>query len=92
MRKNTERMCIRWNLEGIDMNLTYKKATIEDIGILTETRIQVLRAANHLSNEVDLSEVRKQSYHYYQKALCDGTHVAYLIFDEHRFASYLTHP
>ena len=46
------------------MNLTYKKATIEDIGILTETRIQVLRAANHLSNEVDLSEVRKQSYHY----------------------------
>lgn len=49
------------------MNLTYKKATIEDIGILTETRIQVLRAANHLSNEVDLSEVRKQSYHYYQK-------------------------
>ena len=68
------------------MNLTYKKATIEDIGILTETRIQVLRAANHLSNEVDLSEVRKQSYHYYQKALCDGTHVAYLIFDEHRFA------
>ena len=39
-----------------------------------------------MSNEVDLSEVRKQSYHYYQKALCDGTHVAYLIFDEHRFA------
>ena len=70
MRKNTERMCIRWNLEGIDMNLTYKKATIEDIDILTETRIQVLRAANQLSNEVDLSEVRKQSYHYYQKALC----------------------
>ncbi len=68
------------------MNLTYKKATIEDIDILTETRIQVLRAANQLSNEVDLSEVRKQSYHYYQKALCDGTHVAYLIFDEHRFA------
>jgi GNAT superfamily N-acetyltransferase len=86
MRKNTERMCIRWNLEGIDMNLTYKKAKIEDIDILTETRIQVLRAANQLSNEVDLSEVRKQSYHYYQKALCDGTHVAYLIFDEHRFA------
>ena len=68
------------------MNLTYKKATIEDIDILTETRIQVLRAANQLSNKVDLSEMRKQSYHYYQKALCDGTHVAYLIFDEHRFA------
>ena len=31
------------------MNLTYKRATLEDIDILTETRIEVLRAANKLS-------------------------------------------
>ena len=30
------------------MELLYKKATIEDIGILTKTRIEVLRAANQL--------------------------------------------
>ena len=30
------------------MNLTYKRATLEDIDILTETRIEVLRAANKL--------------------------------------------
>ena len=29
------------------MNLTYKRATLEDIDILTETRIEVLRAANN---------------------------------------------
>ena len=67
------------------MNLTYKRATIEDIDLLTETRIEVLRAANKLSDDIDMSEVEKQSYDYYKKALCDGTHIAYLIFDENYF-------
>lgn len=49
---------------------------MEDIDVLTETRIEVLRAANQLSDDIDLSEVQEQSYHYYQKALCDGTHIA----------------
>ena len=35
------------------LNLTYKRATIEDIDILTETRIEVLRAANKLSDDID---------------------------------------
>lgn len=68
------------------MNLTFKKATMEDIDILTETRIQVLRAANKLSRDIDMSDVKKQSYDYYKKALYDGTHIAYLIFDGSRFA------
>ncbi len=67
------------------MNLTYKKATIEDIDILTETRIEVLRAANKLSDDIDMSEVKRQTYDYYKKALCNGTHIAYLIFEENRF-------
>ncbi len=67
------------------MNLTYKKAMIEDIDILAETRIEVLRAANKLSRDTDMGEVKKQSHDYYKKALRDGTHIAYLIFDEGRF-------
>jgi hypothetical protein len=66
------------------MNLTYKKATLEDIDILTATRIEVLRAANKLSDDVDMSEVKKQSYDYYNKALRNGTHIAYLVFDKSR--------
>lgn len=66
------------------MNLTYKKATLEDMDILTATRIEVLRAANKLSDDVDMSEVKKQSYDYYNKALRDGTHIAYLVFDKSR--------
>ena len=38
------------------MKLIYKKATIEDIKILTKTRIEVLRAANELSDDVDMKE------------------------------------
>lgn len=67
------------------MNLTYKRATSEDIDTLTETRIKVLRAANELPADIDMSEVEKQSYDYYKNALCDGTHIAYLIFDENCF-------
>ena len=32
------------------MNLEYRKATIDDLDLLTKTRIEVLRAANNLDN------------------------------------------
>ncbi len=66
------------------MNLIYKKATVEDIDLLTETRVEVLRAANKLSADTNMDEVRKQSYDYYKNALCDGTHIAYLVFAENQ--------
>lgn len=67
------------------MSYIYKKATIEDIDLLTRTRIEVLRAANKLSDDIDMSEVEKQSYNYYLRALADGTHTAYLVFDDETF-------
>lgn len=67
------------------MGMIYKKATIDDLDILTETRIEVLRAANRLENDVDMSEVKKQSFEYYQSAITEDTHLAYLIFDKDEF-------
>lgn len=67
------------------MPLTYKKATIEDIDTLTETRITVLRAANQLTDDVDMTAVRAQSYEYYKRALSNDTHVAYLVLDGETF-------
>lgn len=67
------------------MDLIYKKASIADIDILTETRIEVLRAANQLSDDVDMGELKQLSYEYYKKALCDDTHIAYLVFDQDLF-------
>ena len=66
------------------MNLIYKKATIEDIDILTEIRVEVLRAANKLPVDTNMDEVRKQSYNYYKNALCNGTHIAYLVLAENQ--------
>ena len=62
-------------------NYEYKKAAIADIDELVRTRIIVLRAANKLSNDVDMSLVEKESYEYYKSALETGEHVAYLVYD-----------
>ena len=67
------------------MALIYKRATLKDIDMLTKTRIEVLRAANQLSDTIDMSEMERESYNYYQKALCDNSHIAYLVFDGTRF-------
>ena len=67
------------------MALNYRKATLDDLEILTETRIEVLRAANQLNGDVDMSEVKKQSFEYYQNSLENDTHLAYLIFDDDKF-------
>ncbi len=66
------------------MEFTYHRATAEDIEPLTEMRLEVLRAANRLSDDTDLSEVKRQSRRYYEAALRDGTHTAYLVFDGSR--------
>ena len=64
------------------MNFIYKTATLEDIDILVTTRIEVLRSANKLSDQVDMSEVAVQSRDYYEKALKDGSHTAILVYDK----------
>lgn len=67
------------------MDFLFKQATLEDLDLLTATRIEVLRAANKLADDVDMSEVKSQSYEYYEKALSEDSHIAYLIFDGEQF-------
>lgn len=68
------------------MKLTFHKATVADIDILTKTRIEVLRAANNLSDDVDMSLVELESYKYYQNCFEKDDHVAYLVYDGDNFA------
>ena len=53
---------------------------------MTEARVEVLLAANGLPAGADMREVREQALAYYQKALADGTHIAYLVLDGERIA------
>ena len=50
----------------------YKKATEEDIDDLVRTRIIVLRAANKLSDDMDMSIVEQESCAYYKRTLKNG--------------------
>ena len=67
------------------LNPEYRKASAEDIDLLTETRIEVLLAANRLPEDTDMEEVKRQSRAYYEKAIPDGTHTAFLVFDQGSF-------
>lgn len=68
-----------------DSLFTYKRATAQDIEELVRTRITVLRAANKLSDDVDMSDVEKESYEYYKQALETKDHIAYLVYDGDKF-------
>lgn len=61
------------------MNLIWKWASKDDLDVLVQTRIQVLRAANRLDDSADLSAVEEQTRLYYQQAWDD--HAALLVFD-----------
>ncbi len=67
------------------MSITHRLASLADIDLLASTRVEVLRAANHLPEDEDMSEIEKQSRAYYEQALADGSHSAILVFDGDRF-------
>lgn len=69
----------------MDMEFDYKRAGLEDIELLVKTRIEVLRAANGLSDDTEMPLVEQQSREYYEKCLLAETHIAYLVFDRERF-------
>ncbi len=56
-------------MEYRNEQLTYKLATLADLEQLVHTRIIVLRAANKLTEDTDMSLVEQESKEYYQQAL-----------------------
>ena len=66
------------------MQYVYRKADLCDLELLVKSRVMVLRAANKLPDDADMSEVESQSREYYKRALADGSHTAYLVFDGQR--------
>ena len=61
------------------MALEWKWATQTDLETLVRTRVQVLRAANNLPVDADMSMVEEQSRVYYQA--CWEDHAALLVYD-----------
>lgn len=58
--------------------MEFRIATLNDLDLLTTSRIEVLKAANKLDASTDMANVEIESYNYYKKALEDNTHYAIL--------------
>ncbi|MBE5914981.1 MAG: GNAT family N-acetyltransferase [Pseudobutyrivibrio ruminis] len=67
------------------MKVEFRVATLNDLDLLTTSRIEVLRAANKLDASTDMANVEKESYNYYKKALEDNTHYAILVMEDDKF-------
>lgn len=65
--------------------IEYRKASMGDLHMLVSTRIEVLRAANLLDDSVDMSLVERETRVYYQHALANDSHTAYLVLDDETF-------
>lgn len=63
------------------MELNYQRAVISDMDLLVNLRLTVLRAANGLDDSVDLLQVCENTRIYYETALRDNSHLAYLVYD-----------
>lgn len=66
----------------MNMEFVYKRAGLEDIELLVKTRIEVLCAANCLSDDTEMPLVKQQSREYYEECLQAETHIAYLFLME----------
>lgn len=65
--------------------MEFRVATLNDLDLLTTSRIEVLRAANKLDASTDMANVEKESYNYYKNALEDNTHYAILVMEDDKF-------
>lgn len=64
--------------------MEFRWAEAEDIDLLVQTRIMVLRDANGLSDDADLDDVAERARDYYLKSLADGRHAAVFAMDKGR--------
>lgn len=62
-------------------SLLYRRAGSHDRELLTRLRLEVLRAANGLEEDVDLSRTELESRCYYETCFLEDSHVAWLVFD-----------
>lgn len=63
------------------MKIEYRQAGLDDLELLVKMRALVLKAANNLPEDTDMSRIEAPSRAYYARALADGSHIAYLAWE-----------
>lgn len=65
--------------------MQFKNAGYDDLEILVESRMEVLKEVFQISDEKDLSALRTANLVYYEQSLISGEHIACLVFDRDSF-------
>lgn len=68
-----------------DFKMDYRKATINDIPLLVNARLQLLQISNNLSLGSELNHLVEPIQNYYLEEINKNTHVAYLAFIDNNF-------
>ena len=66
----------------IALGIKVRKAGLDELGLLMEWRMRVLREVFSLANGAELDKLRTANEAYYREHLADGTHVACFATDE----------
>ena len=69
------------------MDLIYKKAALADLDVLVQTRLEVIRLVWELPASADMSALDQATRAYYRAGLADGSHTAYLVYNNDAFAA-----
>jgi len=67
------------------MGLIIQEGTLQDLDLLVETRIEVLRTVFSLPMEQDIGDLAEASRKYYMGAIPSGEHIACLAFENGLF-------
>ena len=65
-------------------NYIYRKATEQDIKFISEIRLEVLKCANNLDNNVNMEEIFENTYKYYKNNI-NKDNITFLVFDNMEF-------
>ena len=65
-------------------NYIYRKATEQDIEFISEIRLEVLKCANNLDNNVNMEKVYENTYEYYKNNI-NKDNITFLVFDNTEF-------
>lgn len=68
-------------------NFLFRRASVDDLDLLLDTRIKVLLAVNQLPADTDMSAILDTTRTYYREYLGSDSHTAYLAFDNGALAA-----
>jgi hypothetical protein len=72
-------------MEVIMENYIYRIANENDVKFITEIRMEVLKSANNLEDNIYMDNVFNETYKYYINNINSNNHITYLAFKDNEF-------